>query len=404
MSNELEQQNELAELRAEVTDWIKHNKPADPGFLLPQTFMEVGSEQVLDFLREWQHKVWSAGYLGMAWPEKYGGRGLSAAHQNIVDAQMKLARVPICFNVIGLGWAGPLILDKGTDYEREKYLKGILNAEDIWCQGYSEPKHGSDMGSIQTRAARDGSDYVINGSKIWTTMGNYAKYMILLARTDSQSERKYNGLSFFLAPMDVEGVSTQPIQKLTGEYGFTETFFTDARIPADCIMGEEGQGWRIAMQTLQYERGAEAGAAGGISILSIVMNDLLKMAAEVEREGRPLLKDQVTRDNLVKLLIEEKALHLGEKRIGIPALCADYPNSLTLSGKLRGTEFYRRMRQYALTLQGAQGSLYVGDDEAVDGGFWQRAYLNNFSTTIGGGTSQVQANIVGEHVLGLPKD
>ena len=404
MSNELEQQNELAELRAEVTDWIKHNKPADPGFLLPQTFMEVGSEQVLDFLREWQHKVWSAGYLGMAWPEKYGGRGLSAAHQNIVDAQMKLARVPICFNVIGLGWAGPLILDKGTDYEREKYLKGILNAEDIWCQGFSEPNHGSDLGSIQTRAAREGSDYVINGSKIWTTMGNYAKYMILLARTDSQSERKYNGLSFFLAPMDVEGVSTQPIQKLTGEYGFTETFFTDARIPADCIMGEEGQGWRIAMQTLQYERGAEAGAAGGISILSIVMNDLLKMAAEVEREGRPLLKDQVTRDNLVKLLIEEKALHLGEKRIGIPALCADYPNSLTLSGKLRGTEFYRRMRQYALTLQGAQGSLYVGDDEAVDGGFWQRAYLNNFSTTIGGGTSQVQANIVGEHVLGLPKD
>ena len=404
MSNELEQQNELAELRAEVTNWIKHNKPADPGFLLPQTFMEVGSEQVLDFLREWQHKVWSAGYLGMAWPEKYGGRGLSAAHQNIVDAQMKLARVPICFNVIGLGWAGPLILDKGTDYEREKYLKGILNAEDIWCQGFSEPNHGSDLGSIQTRAARDGSDYVINGSKIWTTMGNYAKYMILLARTDSQSERKYNGLSFFLAPMDVEGVSTQPIQKLTGEYGFTETFFTDARIPADCIMGEEGQGWRIAMQTLQYERGAEAGAAGGISILSIVMNDLLKMAAEVEREGRPLLKDQVTRDNLVKLLIEEKALHLGEKRIGIPALCADYPNSLTLSGKLRGTEFYRRMRQYALTLQGAQGSLYVGDDEAVDGGFWQRAYLNNFSTTIGGGTSQVQANIVGEHVLGLPKD
>ena len=235
-------------------------------------------------------------------------------------------------------------------------------------------------------------------------MGNYAKYMILLARTDSQAERKYNGLSFFLAPMGVEGISTQPIQKLTGEYGFTETFFTDARIPADCIMGEEGQGWRIAMQTLQYERGAEAGAAGGISILSIVMNDLLKIAAEVEREGQPLLNDPVTRDNLVKLLIEEKALYLTEKRLGIPALCADYPNSLSLSGKLRSTEFYRRMRQYAQTLQGARGSLYVGDEEAIDGGFWQRAYLNNFSTTIGGGTSQVQANIVGEHVLGLPKD
>ena len=395
---------DLQEFRAEVADWITNNQPADPGFLLPQTFMEVGSEQVLDFLREWQHKVWSAGYLGMAWPEKYGGRGLSPIYQNIADAEMKRARVPICFNVIGLGWARPLILDKGTDYEREKYLKGILNAEDIWCQGFSEPNHGSDLGSVQTRAERDGDQYLINGSKIWTTMGNYAKYMILLARTDSQAERKYNGLSFFLAPMNVDGISTQPIKKLTGEYGFTETFFTDARIPADCLMGEEGQGWRIAMQTLQYERGAEAGAAGGISILSIVMNDLLKMAAEIERESQPLLNDPLTRDNLVKLMIEEKALHLAERRIKVPALCADYPNSLPLSGKLRGTEFYRRMRQYALNLQGAQSALYVGDEDAVDGGFWQRAYMNNFSTTIGGGTSQVQANIVGEHVLGLPKD
>ena len=366
--------------------------------------MEVGSERVLDFLRQWQYKVWSSGYLGMAWPEKYGGRGMAPVYQSIADQEMKRLRVPICFNVIGLGWAGPLIMDIGSDYEKDKHLKGILNADDIWCQGFSEPNHGSDLGSIQTKAERDGSDYVLNGSKIWTTMGNYAKYMILLARTDAQVERRYNGLSFFLAPMHTDGITTQPIKKLTGEYGFTETFFTDARIPADCIMGEEGQGWRIAMKTLQYERGAEAGAAGGISILSIVMNDLLKMAQDVEREGQPLMKDPVTRDNLVKFLIEEKALYLAENRIAIPALCADYPNSLSLSGKLRSTEFFRRMRQYALTLQGAQGSLYVGDDDSVDGGFWQRAYMNNFSTTIGGGTSQVQANIVGEHVLGLPKD
>ena len=395
---------ELKEFRADVAAWLADNRPADPGFLLPQTFMEVGSEQVLDFLREWQHKVWSAGYLGMAWPEKYGGRGMAPLYQSIADQEMKRLRGPICFNVIGLGWAGPLIMDIGTDYEKDKYLKGILNAEDIWCQGFSEPNHGSDLGSIQTRAQRDGDDYVINGSKIWTTMGNYAKYMILLARTDAQVERRYNGLSFFLAPMHTDGVTTTPIKKLTGEYGFTETFFTDARIPATSLMGDEGQGWGIAMKTLQYERGAEAGAAGGISILSIVMNDLLKMAQDVEREGQPLLKDPVTRDNLVKFLIEEKALYLTDKRIAIPALCADYPNSLPLSGKLRSTEFFRRMRQYALTMQGAQSSLYVGDEDTLDGGFWQRAYMNNFSTTIGGGTSQVQANIVGEHVLGLPKD
>ncbi|MBT5388613.1 MAG: acyl-CoA dehydrogenase [Porticoccaceae bacterium] len=395
---------ELTEFRAEVAAWLRDNNPADPGFLLPQTFMEVGSERILDFLREWQHKVWSAGYLGMAWPEKYGGRGLSPIYQTIADEEMRRLQVPICFNVIGLGWAGPLILDIGSDYEKEKYLKGILNAEDIWCQGFSEPNHGSDLGAIQTRAERDGDAYVVNGSKIWTTMGNYAKYMILLARTDTQAERRYNGLSFFLAPMDADGISTAPIKKLTGEYGFTETFFTDARIPVDCIMGEEGQGWRIAMKTLQYERGAETGAAGGIQILSIMMEDLLRMAQDMERDGQPLLKDPVTRDNLVKFLIEEKSVYLAQQRADIPALCADYPNSLQLSSKLRSTEFFRRMRQYALNLQGAQGSLYVGDDQAIDGGFWQRAYLNNFSTTIGGGTSQVQANIVGEHVLGLPKD
>ena len=395
---------ELTEFRVDVIAWLEHNRPADPGFLLPQTFMEVGTEQVLDFLREWQHRVWTAGYLGMAWPQKYGGQGMAPQFQSIADEEMKRLRVPICFNVIGLGWAGPLILDIGSDGEKEKYLRGILSADDIWCQGFSEPNHGSDLGSIQTRAERDDNEYIINGSKIWTTMGNYAKYMILLARTEARTERKYNGLSFFLTPMNAEGISTQPIKKLTGEYGFTETFFANARIPADCLMGDEGQGWRIAMRTLQYERGAEAGAAGGVSIISIVMNDLLEMANDVEREGQPLLKDPVTRDNLVKLLIEEKALHLSEKRATIPALCADYPSSLQLSGKLRGTEFFRRMRQYALTLQGTQASLYVGDEDAVDGGFWQRAYFNNFSTTIGGGTSQVQANIIGEHVLGLPKD
>ena len=149
---------ELTEFRADVIAWLEHNRPADPGFLLPQTFMEVGTEQVLDFLREWQCRVWTAGYLGMAWPQKYGGQGMAPLFQSIADEEMKRLRVPICFNVIGLGWAGPLILDLGSDYEKEKYLKGILSVDDIWCQGFSEPNHGSDLGSIQTRAERDDSE------------------------------------------------------------------------------------------------------------------------------------------------------------------------------------------------------------------------------------------------------
>lgn len=396
-------QNELEAFRAEVSAWMAENKPADPGFLLPQSFMEVSNEQQLEFLREWQHKIWSAGYLGMHWPKEYGGRGMDAVYQSIADQEMRRHDVPIVFNVIGLGWAGPLINHMGTEEEKQRYLKGILSAEDIWCQGFSEPDHGSDLGNAQTRAVRDGDEYVINGSKIWTTMGNYAKYMILLARTNPNTERKYDGLSFFLSPMQADGIETRPIRKITGEYGFTETFFTDARIPASCLMGEEGQGWKIAMQTLQYERGAQAGAAGGLQFVNIVIDDMISQLADVRRDGEAVLDDAVVRDELVKLIMAEKAVTLGDKRSSIPALSSDYPFSLALSHKLRWTEYTRQMRQFAINLQGASGALYVGDDEARQGGFWQRAYFNSFSATIGGGTSQVQANIIAEHVLGLPK-
>jgi alkylation response protein AidB-like acyl-CoA dehydrogenase len=393
----------LTAFREEVSAWMKANKPADPGFLLPLTFMEVGSEEQLEFLREWQRKVYDAGYLGMAWPEEYGGRGLPPIYQQIADQEMGRHRVPIMFNVIGLGWAGPLILKDGTEEEKQQYLQRILTAEDIWCQGFSEPDHGSDLGNAQTRAVRDGDEYVINGCKTWTTFGNYSKYMILLARTNPEAKRKHAGLSFFLSPMDVPGITATPIRKITGEYGFTETFFDDARIPASCLMGEEGQGWTIAMQTLQFERSAEGGQATAYFAERVTMRDLIHSASTTMRDGKPLLEDPVVRDNLVQFVMEEKALMLSGVRGAIPALCSDYPLSLPLSGKLRATELYRRMRQYAVSLQGARGGLYVGDADAIERGLWQRSYFNSFSATIGGGTSQIQTNIVGEHVLGLPR-
>ncbi|MFK8048718.1 MAG: acyl-CoA dehydrogenase family protein [Halioglobus sp.] len=396
-------EQEKTEFRAEVSAWMKDNKPADPGFLLPQTFMEVGSEEQLEFLREWQHKIWSAGYLGMAWPKEFGGGGVSSVFQDIADSEMRRKAVPITFNVIGLGWAGPLINDIGTQQEKEKYLKNILSGEDVWCQGFSEPDNGSDLGNAQTKAVREGDEYVLNGSKIWTTMGNFAKYMILLARTNPNTERKYDGLSYFLSPMLVEGIETRPIRKITGEFGFTETFFTDARIPADCLMGEEGQGWKIAMQTLQYERGAEAGAAGGLMTVRTDVDDMIAQLDGVTRDGEPVLQDTSIRDDLVKIVMEEKATILSSRRAAINPLTTDYPHSIPLSSKLRVSETSRRMRQLAINLQGAEGALYVGDDDARQRGFWQRAYFNSFSSTIGGGTSQVQANIVAEHILGLPK-
>ena len=390
------------DFRKEVRSWLKGNKPEPPSFLLPETFMEVGTDQQFDFLRAWQRKVYEAGYLGMAWPEAYGGGGRAQIYQDIVNQEMAAQRVPFVPNTIGLNWAGPLILDMGSENDKRRYIKNILSAEDIWCQGFSEPDHGSDLGNAQVRAVRDGDDYVINGSKIWTSLGTYAKYMILIARTSVDGPNKYAGLSFFLAPMTVEGIDPTPIKKLTGEYGFCQTYFTDARIPADCMLGNEGEGWSVAMRTLMFERGAVGGQAGGLSMMDLNINDIVELARRAYRNGRPAIEDPLTRDELVKLVIEAKGNALMGSKAKIPALSQSYPNAVPMSGKLRGSELKRKMTRFALSLQGANGARFIGDD-ALDGGKWQRSYLNAFSGTIGGGTSQIQKNILGERVLGLPK-
>jgi alkylation response protein AidB-like acyl-CoA dehydrogenase len=394
---------EMDEYRAEASAWFTENIPPPPDFMLPLTFMEVGTDEQFHFLCDWQRKVHAAGYLGAAWPKQYGGGGIDPIFQDIATDVMRKQSSPIMLNTIGLNWAGPLILDIGTDEERAKYIPGILTAEDIWCQGFSEPEHGSDLGNAQTRAVRIGDEWVINGTKTWTTHGSYAKYMILLARTNPDAPNKYAGLSFFLAPMRIPGVEVRPIRKLTGEYGFTETFFTDARIPADSLMGEEGQGWGVAMQTLEYERNARAGQAGGTYLTTPDATEMIDLARQAVRDGRPAIEDPVLRDKLVEILIENQSVHLSAARQRLAPLNQERPMSLPLSSKLMSTEFVRRMTEFTVSLQGASSPYYVGEPDAIDGGIWQRHYLNSFSATIGGGTSQIQANIVGEHVLGLPK-
>ena len=394
---------ELEVYQEEAKAWFAENTPQNVDFMLPLTFMEVGTDQQFNFLRDWQNKVYEAGYLGAHWPKEYGGGGLDRAFQDAATKVMSAARTPIMLNAIGLNWTGPLLLDRGTHEEKQKYIKGILSAESIWCQGFSEPDHGSDLGNAQTRAVRDGNDYVINGSKIWTTQGNYADYMILLARTNLDAETKYKGLSFFLAPMKAPGVETVPIRKLTGEFGFTQTFFTDARIPASSLMGREGEGWVIAMETLEYERGARSGQAGGHVMMLTNPADIIDLAKSAQVNGRPAIEDPALREELVKLMAEARALGLNSRRDKIQPLTQDYPMSLALGSKLSSTDFYQRLNAFAISLQGTRGAYYVDDPSAHDNGIWQRGYLNSFSATIGGGTSQIQRNIIGEHVLGLPK-
>ncbi len=394
---------DLTAFREEVAAWLRANRPPEPPFLLPESFMEVGTQEQFVYLRDWQRKVYHAGYLGMAWPAAYGGGGKPQAYQDVVNAEMALQKVPFVPNTIGLNWAGPLILSIGTEEQKQRYIPGILSGDDIWCQGFSEPDQGSDLANSQTRAIRDGDNYVLNGSKIWTSLGSQAKYMILIARSNPE-EKRYAGLSFFLIPMDVPGIETQPIKKLTGEYGFTQTFFRDARVPASCLMGREGEGWKIAMLTLTFERGASGGQAGGLNRMFLGLPDVIELARQSRRDGRPALEDPFVRDELVRFMIEDKGDKLCIERGRIPALCSERPDAIALSNKLRVSEHRHRLFLFAQSLQGTKATRFVGDAHAVEGGKWQRAFFNSFASTIGGGTSQIQANIIGERVLGLPKD
>jgi alkylation response protein AidB-like acyl-CoA dehydrogenase len=396
-------QEELDAFRAEFRSWLDANKPADPGFLLPQSFMEVGTDAQFHFLRDWQRKVYDAGYLGMAWPKDCGGGGRPQALQDIVTREMVRQKVPFMVNTIGLNWAGPLILNMGTEEQKKSFIAGILSGDDIWCQGFSEPDNGSDLANAQLKAERDGKDFVLNGSKIWTSLGQHAKYMILLARSNPNANSKYEGLSFFLVPMHIPGIDVVPIRKLTGEYGFNQVFFTDARVPESCLMGKEGSGWQVALATLAFERGTVGGQAGGHAMLSRSVADVIALARKAQRGGRPAIEDPLMRDRLVQFVMDERSLLLNSARARVKPLNTERPGAIPLSSKLAGSELQRRLTQFALSLQGGDACYFVGDANAHDGGLWQRAYFNAFSATIGGGTSEIQHNIIGERVLGLAK-
>lgn len=394
---------ELDRFEKQCDAWFAENTVRDPGFMLPLTFMEVSTDQQFDFLRDWQRKVYEAGYFGMSWPTEYGGYGMHPEYQRIATRVMKSHDAPIMLNAIANGWTGPLLPDIGREEDKRRFIKPMLSAEEIWCQGFSEPEHGSDLGSAQTRAVRDGDEYVINGSKIWTSLGDRADYMILLARTSNDGPSKYAGLSFFLAPMKISGVETRRLKKLTGEYGFTQCFFIDARIPASGLVGEEGQGWMVAMKTLEYERGAKVNPVGGYFVKEMDVMGVVDMARSAKRGGKPVLDDPVMRDRLVDYMIEIQALNLNNQRRRMAPLTSDRPMGLALMNKLARTELVRELTEFSLQFQGTRAGYYVGDENAVDDGYWHRSYLNSFSATIGGGTSQIQKNIIGEHVLGLPK-
>jgi alkylation response protein AidB-like acyl-CoA dehydrogenase len=387
-------------LRDEVRAWIQANHPGDPGFKLPQSGLEVADDRQFVWLRDWQRKLYDAGYVGAEWPREYGGGGRERGTQRVIDQELSRGRAPFLLNLVALSWAGPVILRYGTEAQKRRHIQPLLRCDEIWCQGFSEPGAGSDLASLRTSAVRDGDAWVIEGHKVWTTLGRYADWCILLARTDAAAV-KHAGISYFLAPVKVAGVEVQPLVKMTGEGGFNQVIWDRARIPADTLLGREGQGWEIATATLQFERGAAEGSAGGSTGGVGGADQVSRVSALARKLGR--VGDPVVRDRLAAFWIDEVALRANAQRGRAAGLTSDRPEALPLMNKLTSSEFTQSLADFACELEGDAGALWIGDPDAIDNAEWQRTYMNSYAMTIAGGTSEILRNILGERVLGLPK-
>jgi hypothetical protein len=392
---------EQAEFRAYCRRWLAENRPAPPPFRLPEYAIEVMTEEQRQYLAGWQKRCYEAGLVACDFPSAYGGGGHSG-FQRIANQEMSLASAPYLINVIGLSMAAPTILHHGSEEQKRRYLPPLFAADEIWCQGFSEPNAGSDLASVQASAVRDGDHWIINGHKVWTSLAHFASWMILLARHSTRD--KYEGLTYFICPIaGARGVTVRPLIKITGQTGFNEVLFEDVVVPDALRVDAVGKGWQVAMTTLTHERGAAegAGSGGGASVEDRVAA-LIALAKKMKRNGRPAWDDPVIRDRIVQLAVRAEGFRQTFRRARVAAL-TDHPMRIPLSSKLLLSELNQDLAALALEVEGAHASLYLGDERAPDGAEWPLAYMNSYGITIAAGTSEIQRNILGERVLGLAK-
>jgi alkylation response protein AidB-like acyl-CoA dehydrogenase len=392
---------EQAEFREHCRRWLAENRPPEPPFRLPQSPVEGMSEEQRVWLCAWQKKAYEGGLIACDYPKEYGGGG-HQGFQRIASSEIVRARVPYFLNVIGLGMAAPTILHHGTEEQKRRYLPPLFSADEIWCQGFSEPGSGSDLAGAQTFAERSGDQWVVNGHKVWTSLAQFASWMILLARTSR--DHKYDGLTYFIVPIaGARGVTVRPLIKMTGEAGFNEVLFEDLHVPDSLRLDAVGKGWTVAMTTLLYERGAaESAGSGGGESLEDRVEALIDLAKKTRRSGKSVWDDPVIRDRILKLLIRVEAVRQLGRRARVEAL-TDHPMRLPLQGKLLTTEIAQEIAAAALECEGAHSTLYLRDPNAPEGGRWPLAYMGSYGMTIAAGTSEIQRNILGERVLGMAK-
>jgi alkylation response protein AidB-like acyl-CoA dehydrogenase len=381
--------------RAKTRRWLEAN--------VPRRDLET-----LEDRRAWHRTAYEAGYVGMLWPREYGGWGATPMQQAIVQDEMARIGAPPTINGLGIGFIGPTIIVHGTDWQKQRYLRTMLTAEEIWCQLYSEPNAGSDLASLRTRAEPDGDHFVVNGQKIWTSSGPIADWGILLARTDPTLP-KHRGISCFLLNMRQPGVEVRPLRQITGHALFSEVFMTNARAESRDLIGRLGQGWEIAQTTLGYERGANS--LGRVTRYAISFTRLVRAAKELRRHGRPLLEDGAVRARLGRLYAELEVQRYAALRVLSALDKGEAPGPFSSVTKLSYTEFEKRFYETALEILGPVGQQMSAttDFEEVDTssgepGTWATAFLWSRAGTIYSGSSEIQKNIIGERVLGLPKE
>ena len=389
---------EQQSFRDEVRAWLAKNLPADWAAKLRQS-SDVPRPEMYAFLRDWQRRMYEAGFVGLTWPKEYGGRGLSFMEEMILHEELAVHRAPGVLNILAIGMAGPTIIAYGTEEQKKRYLAKMLSCEEIWCQGYSEPNSGSDLASLSTRAVRDGDAYVVNGQKVWTSLAHAADWMMLLARTDPDAP-KHKGITYFLLDMKSPGVTVKPLRQLTGDAEFNEVYFDNVRVPAGQILGELNNGWSVGITTLMYERLA---LGFGLQVrLRIALDSLVDMARGTTRNGAPITRDPVMRQKLAQLWIDTEVFKYTGARAITKLLKGELPGPEASAGKLMWVEGHQRLQELAMEIQGPYAQIMKGP-RAVADGLWQHTFLRSRANSIEGGTTEIQRNIIGERVLGLPK-
>ena len=385
--------------RQEFRGWLKEALPNDWDPFNQPTFNDPA--KIRDAYRIFQQKLFAAGYAGIHYDKAFGGQGRSLMESVIVSQELGRTCISLVLpGVITHGMALPLIYFCGTEVQKKKFIPKILDGSHLWCQGFSEPDAGSDVANVSTMAIRDGDSYIVNGQKVWTSMAHFADYCLLVVRTDPES-RKHKGLSYLLVDMTLAGIDPRPMTQITGEAEFNEVFFDDVHVPVDSLIGEEGQGWQMAITTLMFER-----AMGDVVISAAYETNvakLIQMAAQTKNAGQAVIEDPVYRQQIAQSYIEIMALKYHGLRNFSSHIKTGIPGPEGSIGKLLWSEPNQRLTEAAIDMQGPAGQI-SGGPWSIHNGSWQYAFLRSKGNTIEAGTSEIQRNIIGERVLNLPKD